>query len=478
MLALLLTCACATPPEGGEAVPAPPAPAEGAASVLGEQAAEILRRAIRIVTVNPPGDEKPLAEYFVALLREAGIESVLIETPAGESAVGRAAAWGRVPGTRSGAPVVLLSHLDVVPAGDSGWTSDPFAGERVDGFVMGRGAIDAKGAAVVHLLTLIELKRRGVELDRDIIFLATPDEESGGLLGAGTLVRERRDLLLGAGYLLTEGGSVQVTDDPARPIWSVAVTEKNPCWLRVVASGTPGHSAVPPRDAAVPRLIAALDRLQRIRMPVRVVPPAAAMFAAMAELAAEQDRAGYHDLGLALETDLAFRSRFLENRQYAALVRDTLTTTVLEGSSRTNVLPSSAMAHIDARLLPGNSCANFADQIRNVLADPGISVETLLSFPSAISSADSPLFRAIEGVAAAGDPGAVVVPRMIAGFTDAHYFRNIGITAYGFVPRWHHTEEPRGIHGPDERISIENLERGVATMIAILQELDRIEAVE
>jgi len=473
---LLGAVACAPSPRGTPPAEAPTVDETG--SALGRRATEILQRAIGIITVNPPGDEKPLAEYFVALLREGGVESALIETPAGESAVGRAAAWGRVPGSGDRAPIVLLSHLDVVPAGDSGWSSDPFAGERVDGFVVGRGAIDAKGVAVVHLVTLLELAQRNVKLDRDVIFLATPDEESGGRLGAGTLLSERPDLLFGADYLLTEGGSVQLTGDEGRPLWSVAVTEKSPCWLKVVARGTPGHSSVPPRDAAVPRLIAALDRLERIEMPVRVVPPAAAMFAAMAELAPEPDRAGYQDLANVLESDLAFRSRFLENRHYAALVRNTLTTTVLAGSSRINVLPASASAHIDARLLPGSSCTAFADEIRNVFADPGIGVETLLSFPAAISSADSPLFRAIEGVAAVSDPGAVVVPRMIAGFTDAHYFRNVGITAYGFVPRWHRADEPRGVHGPDERISVHNLERGVATMIAILEELDRIEAAE
>jgi acetylornithine deacetylase/succinyl-diaminopimelate desuccinylase-like protein len=471
-LGLLLGGACAGP-GGGDPVPAPPEIASA-----GERAAEILAHAIRIETVNPPGDERPLAEYFVGVLRGAGLEAELIETPAGDSTFGRAAAWGRLRGAGRRAPIVLLSHLDVVPADAAAWSSGPFAGERVDGYVVGRGAIDAKGVAAVHLQTLSELARRGLRLDRDVVFLSTPDEEVGGRLGAGHLARERPELLRGAAYLLTEGGGILTHDDERRPLWGVGITEKSPCWLRVESRGTPGHSSLPPRDAAVPRLIAALERVQRLETPVRVIPAVADMFAALAELAPAEDRAGFADLAAALETDRAFRARFLSNHRYGALVRDTLTTTVLEGAPRTNVVPTVASAHLDARLLPGSSCAAFADRVRSVLADPGIRVEPLLSFPARVSSRDTPLFRAIERVAANADPGAVVVPRVTAGFTDAHYFRELGITAYGFVPRWLHVDESSGVHGPDERVSIDNLERGIATLIAILQELDRVEARE
>jgi acetylornithine deacetylase/succinyl-diaminopimelate desuccinylase-like protein len=468
----LLLGGCAGHP-GDERAPGPPSPRSA-----GERAADILANAIRFVTVNPPGDEKPLAEYFVRLLREAGLEAESIETPPGDSARGRAAAWGRLRGAGRRSPIVLLSHLDVVSADAEAWTTEPFAGNRVDGYVVGRGAVDAKGVAVVHLLTLTELARRGVTLDRDVVFLSTPDEETGGEQGARYLARERPDLFTGAAYLLTEGGRILVRDEDQRQVWGVAVTEKSPCWLRIVSSGTPGHGSVPPRDAAVPRLIGALERVQRLETPVRVVPEVAEMFAYLAPLARTEDRAGFADLAEAIEADLAFRSRFLSNRQHAALVRNTLTTTVLEGSSGTNVVPPVATAHLDARLLPGGNCATFTNQIRSILADPGIEVEPLLSFPSRSSSRDTPLFRAIERVAAASDPGSLVIPRVITGFTDAHHFREIGITAYGFVPRAHRVDEPRGVHGTDERISIENLGRGVETLIAILEELDRVEAQE
>jgi acetylornithine deacetylase/succinyl-diaminopimelate desuccinylase-like protein len=254
------------------------------------------------------------------------------------------------------------------------------------------------------------------------------------------------------------------------------VTEKNPCWLRIVAHGSPGHSSVPPRDAAVPRLVAGLERVQRMEMPVRVVPPVQAMFASLARLAPKRDRSGFKNLSKALGSRAGFRNRFLSNRQHAALVRTTFTTTVLEGSTRTNVVPATAAAHIDARLLPGDKCDSFANQVRTVIEDPGIDVQILLSFSSLVSTTDSPVYHAIARVAWRTDSRAVVVPRMIAGFTDAHYFRALGIASYGFVPRWFGADEANGVHGVDERISIENLERGVETMIDILLELDAVES--
>ena len=447
---------------------------EGGAT-LGARAAQILTRAIRLESVNPPGDERPVAEYFVRLLRESGLEAKLVETPRGDSPVGRAAAWGRLPGSGKRRPLVLLSHLDVVAADPSGWEAPPFAGTLRDGTVIGRGSLDAKGIAVVHLLAVSELARRGVTLKRDLLFLATPDEESGGRDGAGYLAHERRDLLLDAEYVLTEGGGVRIGAQGGPSIWGVAVIEKTPCWMRVIARGTPGHSSAPPRDAAVPRLVAALDRVQQLEHPIRVVPEVQRMFGALARYAPPEDAHGYTDLATSLVADPAFRSRFLAERAHAALVRNTLTITVLKGAASTNVLPREASAHLDARLLPFERCDAFVDRVRQAVADSGVRVEALLSFRTRASSIDTPLYRAIRNVAAATDPGAAIVPRMVAGFTDAHFFRDLGITSYGFVPRWHEAGEIRGIHGPDERISLENLERGVQTLVAILEELDRLD---
>jgi acetylornithine deacetylase/succinyl-diaminopimelate desuccinylase-like protein len=462
-----LGCAGSAQKDGNPAVAKPIEP------TLAERAADILSQAIRFRTVNPPGDEKPLARYLAGILRAERIEARVIRTPRGDSRVGRAALWARVPGG-AGRPIVLLSHLDVVPADPSeGWDADPFAGEIRGGMVLGRGALDAKGLAVVHLLTLSEIARRRVELGRDVILLATPDEETGGRMGAGWIASERPDLLRDAQYLLTEGGGIHVDPRGGPSAWQVAVSEKSPCWLRVAAQGRGGHSSIPERDDAVPRLLDALDRIRRRQPTLHVVPEVARMFRALAPLAPREDAAGFANLADALAFDAAFRRRFLAEPGYSALVRDTLAITVLRGGPRTNVVPAEAAAHLDARLLPGGHCEELAEEVSDLAAASGAQLQILLAFASVSSPVETGLYRAIERVAAAQDPHAVVVPRVLAGFTDAHWFRDRGITAYGFVPRWQRRGEPRGIHGPNERISAENLQRGVETLIAILVELDR-----
>jgi acetylornithine deacetylase/succinyl-diaminopimelate desuccinylase-like protein len=434
-------------------------------------AAELLAQAIRIDTTNPPGNERPLAELYVNVLRREGLEARVVETPSEGSGPGRAAAWGRLAGTGARPPIVLLSHLDVVPAEAEGWAVDPFDGLVAGGYVVGRGALDAKGVSIVHLLTLVELAERGEPLDRDVIFLATPDEETGGRDGAGYVVGQHKELLRGAQFLLTEGGGILVGEAGAPDVWGVSITEKTPCWMRFTARGTAGHASTAGENGAVPRLVAALDRVRRVQTEVRATPEVAQMFAALEPLAPPEDQPGYANLAQALRTSPPFRERFLADRARASLVRNTIAITVLEAGSRTNVVPAEASADLDARLLPGESCPAFVERVRQVVADPSIEIQLLLSFETRSSPADTDLFRAIEQVAAETDPTARVIPRVIAGFTDAHYFRDLGLVAYGFVPRWLPPSETHGIHGPNERISTENLARGVQTMVRILEVL-------
>ncbi len=457
-----------SPGRAPAADPAPPRPE------LAAEAARILSQAIRIRSTNPPGDEAQLAQYLVDELRDASVEAQLVDTPSLPGAGRRAAAWGRVKGRGVARPVILLSHLDVVPANPSDWSRDPFAGVVEDGFVFGRGALDAKGVAVIHLLTLVELARREEPLARDVIFLATPDEESGGASGAGYLARDRPDLLDNAEYLLTEGGGILVGSSPELQVWGIGVTEKSPCWLGLRAHGTPGHSSAPDPDAAVPKLVAALDRIRRIETKIRVVPEVERMFRELAPRAAPEDRAGYLDLAAQLESDANFRERFLASRARSALVRNTVSITVLEGAPRINMAPGEAHAKLDARLLPGEDCEAFRADVAAVISDPSVEVKVEMSFSSSSSPIDTDLYRSITRVAGRGNLHALVVPRMIGGFTDAHWFRAQGIVAYGFVPRWLSPEEARGVHGPDERVSIENLERGVRTLIDILEALSSL----
>jgi acetylornithine deacetylase/succinyl-diaminopimelate desuccinylase-like protein len=439
------------------------------ASDLAGAAAAILSHAIQTKTVNPPGNEEELAQLYARILREHDVPAEIIETPSNGRG-DRAAAWARLPGTGQARPIVLLSHLDVVPADPKGWLVDPFEGVVAGGYVVGRGALDAKGVSVVHLLTLLELARKP-RLARDVIFLATPDEETGGRLGAGYLASERPDLLHDAEFLLTEGGGILDGKGGSPDVWGVTVTEKSPCWIRVTGFGEPGHSSAASGDGAIPRLVRALERIRMMETEVRVVPEVETMFEARSGLAPPAERFFWRNLGFALDSEPGFRTRFLAVPAYNALVRDTVTITVLDAGTRTNVVPAEASAHLDARLLPGESCRGFVGQLQQLVDDRNIDFKVLLAFGTRSSPVDTSLFHSIERVAAEIDPSALVVPQVIAGFTDAHYFRDLGVVAYGFAPRWLPPHETSGIHGPNERISVENLERGVHTLVRILETL-------
>jgi acetylornithine deacetylase/succinyl-diaminopimelate desuccinylase-like protein len=446
---------------------------EREAPSLGERAALVLGEAIRIDTTNPPGNERPLAEWLGGLLAAEGLETRVLPLPDADSP--RAALWARLPGRGRAPALVLLSHLDVVPADARDWTVDPFAGVVGGGYVIGRGALDAKGVTVTHALALIEAKRRGLRLDRDLILLATPDEEAGGRGGAALLLDQRADLVEGAGYLLTEGGGILPGEGDTPDVWGVAFTEKTPCWVTLTARGAPGHGAGASADAATHRLVAALARVSALQFETRVVPAVAQMFAALAPFAAPDDRAGYTSLRGALALDPRFRERFLQDAGRAALVRNTAAITTLAGSERINVLPAEARAGIDVRLLPDERCEDFVARLERVIDDPAVSIDVELSFAGAASPTDTPLMEAIARVAAKSRPRGVAVPRMIAGFTDAHWFRDRGIVAYGFVPRRLRPAETRGVHGANERVSIENLALGVEATLGIARELDGIE---
>ena len=474
LVGALSLVSCASPRSGS--LPAGESHASGMplrGGDTGERAARLLSSLVQIPTVNPPGGEAAAAQLLVDELREHGVESRLVPTPSPPEGPRRAAAIARVRGRGERPALLLLSHLDVVEAHSTGWTEDPFAGTIRRGHVIGRGALDAKGLAVVHALALEVLAQRTTPLRRDVLLLSVPDEEAGGRQGLGWILRERGQLLDGVKYVLGEGGSIR--DLPSqRPVWSVSVAEKSPCWLELRTRGTPGHSASPARDAAVPRLIAALERVRTMEWSVRVVPEVARMFRSMTPIAAPRDRRAYDDLARALDRDPEFRRRFLRHRSNEALVTTTVSLTLLEGAPATNVVPAQARGQIDARLLPGARCDDFEQRVRERVAAPAVEIVRLLGFQAGSSTISTPLYRAIEVTAQQVDPGALLVPRVSAGSSDAHWLRERGLVVYGFIPRWLRDDDARGIHGPDEKISIRNLQRGVETLVRLIETFDEL----
>jgi len=430
---------------------------------LGEEAATLLSDLIRVDTTNPPGGETAAANLLARKFRAEGIETEVME-----SAPGRGNLYARLPGQGGARPLILLSHLDVVPADPRDWRIAPFGGIRERGHIYGRGALDAKGLSVIQAMAVIALKRSHRPPGRDVIVLATADEETGGAAGAGWLVHHRRELLGNAEYLLTEGDHIHLRG--GRKIVQVSVAEKTPCWLKLVAHGESGHGSTPPRFTAVTRLIRALNKIRRYRTPISLVPAVESYFAAFAPLEKEPLRGALTHLHDALE-EPQFLADFTRNPRQNALIRDTITPTVLQGSSKTNVIPAEASAQLDCRLLPGEDPAAFIAQLRSVIGDDAVAVETLLSFPASSSDPSSPLITAVRQLAAADLGGAPVVPSVIPGFTDSHYFREQGVASYGFIPFVLTEEEEKTVHGSNERVSIQNLENGVRRLVMLLHTL-------
>jgi acetylornithine deacetylase/succinyl-diaminopimelate desuccinylase-like protein len=427
---------------------------------LTQEATALLSRYIRMDTTNPPGNELGAARMLRERFLADGIPATVWEPMPGRGVVA-----ARLPGIgKHTKAIVLLSHMDVVPANPKQWQVPPFSGEVKDGDIWGRGAIDDKGPGVIEMMAMLAIKRAGILLNRDIIFIATGDEEEGGRNGAGWLVAHEKQVFADAGYLLNEGGGIEQTPGHHR-YYAVSITEKTPMWIRLTAQGPAGHAAVPPDETAVTRLTAALTKLIAYRPPIRLLDTVRDYFRAILKL--DGGPSEFKKLLLALRKP-AYRNQFLAIPRYNALLRDTVTPTVLGASQKTNVIAPTAYAEIDCRLLPGADTREFLDQIRQVIGDNTIKVEVLLNFAAVSSPPRSLLMNAINAVAWQ-DGHAVAVPTMIAGFTDSHYFRASGLIAYGFVPVELTTAQERTVHGINERIQVKELGNGIRRMVELLR---------
>ncbi len=433
-------------------------------SVVEKEAGDLLSQSVQINTTNPPGNEIAVAHFWQQVLSHEGIEAQVFE-----SQPGRGVVYARLKGSGEKKALILLHHLDVVPAVKADWSVDPFAGTIKDGYVYGRGAIDCKGVAVAQFMALASLKRAGVPLKRDIIFLGTADEEAGGRYGAGWFVDKHFELIADAEFLLTEGGHIRIHNE--QRWYNVDIAEKAPCWIQLEAAGPAGHGSVPLRETAVTRLIRALEKIRTYETAITVVPAVQSYFAALAAREELVKAERFRDLEHAL-TDPEFLKEFTANPLYNALVRNTISPTVLEGSNKTNVIPAHARAQLDCRLLPGEDPQQFVATLEKVVSDPEIRFSILLNFPPLASEIETELFRAIRSVAERRDPQALVVPAVLSGFTDAHYFRRKGIVSYGFTGLVIGEDDIRRVHGIDERLSLTNLREGIATLLEVIRELN------
>ena len=359
----------------------------------------------------------------------------------------------------AGGPLLLLNHTDVVPAEAAHWQEDPLAGVVRDGYVWGRGAVDMKGMAVLELLTLLACRRLRIPLRRDLVFAAVADEEAGGTYGIDFLA-ECHPNAIDCDFVINEGGTgAGEIFGVRRPVFHVGIAEKGPLWLRLSATGTPGHGSVPHDDNALERIVRALGRIQAWERPTLLTAEVAAYFDAL------------HHAGILPHPPTAevLRALAAEHPRLHSMQTNSVAVTTLTSGVRPNVIPAEASATLDVRLVSGYSPERFLAELHGVIDDPRVRVQTIFSSSTPASPMDSPLYCAIRESVEAICPGAAVVPSVSTGFTDSRVFRRRGIPAYGFMPLLLEPPDMGTVHGNDERLSITALGLGLRILFQVVR---------
>ncbi len=402
--------------------------------------------------------ERAAAEYVAEKLGEVGFEVTYLES----GARGRGNVIARLPGADATRSALLVhGHLDVVPADASEWSVHPFSGAVQDGYLWGRGAVDMKDMVAMIIAVARRFRRDGVVPPRDLVFAFVADEEAGGMQGAHWLVEHRRDLFEGCTEAISEVGGFSLTVREGRRLYLIQTAEKGIAWMRLRARGRPGHGAVVHEDNAVTALCAAVTRLGNHRFPLVMTDSVQEFLTAVGE-----------------ETGLDFSGDNLEGavaklgalaRLIGATLRDTANPTMLDAGYKANVIPSTAEAVVDCRVLPGRQAA-FEREVDELLG-PDVTREWVQSLPPVETTFDGDLVAAMDAAIRREDPGARTVPYMLFGGTDAKAFSQLGMRCFGFAP----LRLPPDLdfaamfHGVDERVPIDGLTFGTRVLDRFLR---------
>ncbi|HUT54001.1 MAG TPA: M20/M25/M40 family metallo-hydrolase [bacterium] len=432
----------------------------------GWEAAGMLADLIRINTTNPPGNESLACSYLKPRYKEIGLETAVVE-----SAPGRGSIIGRLRAPDpQGPPLLLLAHLDVVPAEPEGWTVPPFSGEMKDDYIYGRGALDCKNAVTAEWHALRLFQRAGLAPRRDVILAATADEEAGGKFGVPWIL-ENRPELLAPGFCVNEGGGFGYSLGD-KEIYFCQAAEKGVCWFSLTALGEPGHASVPRPDSAMDRMLEALAALKKMGSPISVSRTMKALVAGVATAmggTVAPDKLG--DNKIAALLDASARSEEMK-RIFYALTRNTLSITMVHGGVKTNVIPARVEAAIDCRIVPGHDPQKLLADIRKVAAPFQVSVEPLHISAGVEVEPEGELYDALDAALRASRPNTSMVPFMVPGGTDGRFLAERGVKVYGFIPV---LADPGGdvsvfrrAHGVNERVSIHDLAFAIRVLYEML----------
>ncbi len=445
-------------------------------AAIADETIRLLQGLIRLDTSNPPGNEMLAAQHIAGILCDNGIEPVVIET-----APNRGNVIARLKGDGGARPLLLYGHTDVVPVEPAHWTVDPFGGLLRDGYVYGRGALDMKGILAMQLAVFLTLARQmragNLSLHRDVILAATSDEESDSNQGIGILVEQHPDLLR-AEYALSEFGGYSL-HLAGKCFYPVQTAEKGNVWMRLRASGRPGHASVPHDDNAVVHLARAVDRIARLRLPMRMTNTARAFLAGLADGLGGAQAVGLRAL---LSAGGQMGSTLIDHAvrdpgmaaELRAMTHNTVTPTGLRAGVKVNVIPAAAEAILDCRTVPGVSQADLMRELQDALGDEAgqLSFEVDSAAPGLEFPTDTPLFRTIGDTLKRRDPTGTPVPFMLTGATDAKHVARLGAICYGFSPMKFSPGERFSelVHGHDERVAVASLAWGTQVLHEVVSE--------
>lgn len=428
-----------------------------------DEAVEILSQYIRIDTTNPPGNEIDGALFLKEILEKEDFKCVVLE-----SEKGRGNIVARYEGDGSRSPLLLLHHIDVVPAEENKWLYPPFSGKALNGEVWGRGAFDCKSLGVMGLMVLLLLRRSGFKSKRDIIFAATSDEEAGGKHGAEWMWENHPDLIK-ADCVINEGGIGGIVVN-AKRLYLCQTAEKGVSWIRLTFKGSPGHASMPDGRNCISDAGLAIERISRYRSRLQTSPITTKFIQSLgAEQCFMEENAFLGLLDEASSSDTLHRipDRGLKNILNTMLY-NTFVPTVMHGGNKTNVIPSECYCEVDCRMLPGENPESIVRELTGALGGfTDFEIEILGSSVPTESKISTQLYATLEKCIQRHDHDACLIPFISAGATDSRFFRERGISAYGF-PQLKvgdslssHLEK---LHGHNERVTVESLLHGIKVL--------------
>ena len=423
-----------------------------------QRAHDIYKELVEIDTTTATGDTKMAAEAMAARLKAAGFPDADVQVFSPAPRKGNLVA--RFHGSGARKPILLVAHLDVVPALRSDWSVDPFKLTEQDGYFYGRGSSDDKYMAASFIANLIRYKQEGYKPDRDIVVALETDEEifDRDILGIQWLLKHHRDLI-DAEFALNEGGGVFVKDGKASRV-SVQTSEKVPVTFQLDVRNSGGHSSVPRRDNAIYHLAEGLVRLSKFEFPLHLNDTTRAWFARAAQTADDRIAADIRAV-LADKPDEAALARLSAIAPYNAQLRTTCVATMLEGGHAANALPQLASAKVNCRIMPGEHAEQVKATLIKLLADDEITVTQIeREVASEPSKLNEEIVGAIEKLSHETWPDAVVLPVMSAGATDGAFLRNAGIPTYGHSGMALEAGDAARLHGKDERVPVESFYQG------------------